>query len=113
MRRWKEHTSASILKEHSHICSIFYSSYPNSLCTDKEHMNPSAMKGYRGDLSINLGIGIKKTNMTSVISSFRWIENERKELIILKGSEHKHSMKQKVYIFELAYALAIDPLKNI
>ena len=31
MRRWKEHISASMLKELSHRSSKFYSSYPNSL----------------------------------------------------------------------------------
>ena len=118
LRRWKEHTSASMLKEVSHRSSKFYSSYPNSLCTEMEYMNPNVMKGYWDDLSVNLGIGIKKANMTSVISCFNWNGSERKELSLLKGSGNRHSLQEKMYkhlcyMFELAYALAIDPVKNI
>ena len=118
LRRWKEHTSASMLKDFCHRSSKFYSSYPNRLCNDKEHMNHTVMKGYWDDLSVNLGIGMKKTNMTSVISCFNWNDNEIKELTLLKGSGNRHSLEQKkykhlCYMFELAYALAIDPVKNI
>ena len=117
-RRWKEHTSASMLKEHSHRSSKFYSSYPNSLCTDMEYMNPNIMKGYWEDLSSTIGIGIKKTNMTSVVSCFNWNEKEKSELMLLKGCGNRNSLEQKMYkhlcyMFELAYALAIDPAKNI
>ena len=78
VRRWKEHTSASTLEELSHRSSKFYSCYPTSLCINKEHINPIVMKGYWDDLSVNLGIGIKKSNMTSVISCFNWNEDEKR-----------------------------------
>ena len=109
MRRWKEHTSASMLNELSHRSSKFYSCYPNSLCINKEHINPIVMKGYWDDLSVNIGIGIKKSNMTSVISCFNWNEDEKKELTLLKGSGNRHSLEQKMYkhlcyMFKLAYA---------
>ena len=76
--RWKEHTSASMLKELSHRSSKFYSCYPNSLCINKGHINPIVVKGYWDDLSVNIGIGIKKSNMTSVISCFNWNEDEKR-----------------------------------
>ena len=59
------------------VSFILEHTFPNSLCTAKDCMNPSVMKRYWGILFLNLGSGIKKENITNMISSFIGNENEK------------------------------------
>lgn len=76
------------------------------------------MKGYFQDLSWKVGIGMKKDKMKELVELFDWNVLEVKELNDLKGNGNRQGLNQKkyrhlCYLFELAYALAMEPRKNI
>ena len=59
-----------------------------------------------------------KLNLTSVIELFAWSDVEVSEVTPLKGAVSWSSLEMKqyrhiCYIFECAYALAIEPRRNI
>ena len=60
IRRLKEHTAASMLKEHSQRTNKFYASYPNLECVNKDLPNGCGVKGTFQYLSWKVGIGMKK-----------------------------------------------------
>ena len=118
MRRWKEHTVCSMLTDHNHRTNKFYSSYPNQTVVDKELLSATNVKGTFQDLSVRIGCGMRRTNKYNIIHLFDWNEIENKELGCLKGNSNRQTIDDKryrhlCYMFELAYALAIEPSKNI
>ena len=118
LRRWKEHRAASMLIDHSNRTNKFYSSYPNALVTNKDLLSASNVKGRFQHLSVRLGIGMKRNMKTELVKLFDWNYVETNELTMLNGNGNRKSMDDKkyrhlCYMFELAYALAIDPNKNV
>ena len=118
LRRWKEHRAASMLIDHSNRTNKFYSSYPNALVTNKDLLSASNVKGMFQHLSVRLGIGMKRNMKTELVKLFDWNYVETNELTMLNGNGNRKSMDDKkyrhlCYMFELAYALAIDPNKNV
>ena len=118
MRRWQEHSKAFLLKEHKNRTNKFYSSYPSQLVTDKDLLDGDHVKGTFEDLSVRVGIGMKRKNKEQLVSMFQWNHIELGQLISLTGTAGRTSLIDKqyrhlCYMFELAYALAIEPSKNI
>ena len=61
---------------------------------------------------------MRKANIVNIIDMFSWNQIEESELSKLKGNASRQSSNDKkyrhlCYMFELAYALAIEPSKNI
>ena len=70
------------------------------------------------DLSVRVGIGMKRSNICNITKLFEWNIIESHELEFLNGNGKRQSQTDKeyrhlCYMFELAYALAIEPSKNI
>ena len=107
-----------MLKEYSNRSNKFYSSDPNGECENKELTTGINVKGKFQDLSLGQGIGMKRVKTHSINDTFLWNGVETSELEILKGNRNRQMMKDRkychlCYMFELAYALAIKPFKNI
>ena len=118
LRRWKEHRAASMLTEHNNRTNKLYSSYPNDQVVNKDLLSSSNVKGRFQHLSVRLGIGMKRNMMDDLVNMFTWNNVEINELTMLQGNGNRQSLSAKkyrhlCYMFELAYALAIDPNKNI
>ena len=65
-----------------------------------------------------IGIGIRKDNIDGIVDQFEWCDFELKGLTELCGSGSRTSLIQKkyrhlCYLFESAYALAIEQRRNI
>ena len=65
-----------------------------------------------------IGIGIERTNLTTINELFDWSEEELLGLQHLKGVATRVTMGDKkykhlCYLFEAAYALALEPRRNI
>ena len=117
-RRWKEHVSASMRSTHENRNSKLYSSYHSGNCHADNMPATTESMGTFCQLEQVLGIGLKKTHLTNIISLFQWSDVEEIELNILMGSGSRNTTNQKkyrhlCYLFECAYALAIEPRRNI
>ena len=117
MCKWREHSNANMLKEYRNRSNKFYSSYPNKEFENKELITGINAKG-NFHLSLRQGIGMKQVKTHSINDMFLCNDVETSELEILKGNGKIKMMKDKkyhhlCYMFELAYALAIEPSKNI
>ena len=61
---------------------------------------------------------MKRVNTDTIVSMFEWNDVELSQLDSLKGNAERINLKDKkyrhsCYMFELTYALVIEPNKNI
>ena len=117
-RRWKEHVAASMRTQSVNRSSKLYSSYPHKNCEEVNMPSQDDILGNFQQIEQLIGIGIERQNLTIINNLFEWSEQEIKELSQLKGVAIRDSIADKrykhiCYLFEEAYALAIEPRRNI
>ena len=117
-RRWKEHVNGSMRNNRVNCISKFYKCYPNSNTLFDNIPNKDDILGTFQQLEQLLGIGIKIDELTGVIQLFNWSPIEYEELNNLQSAPTRNTLSDKkygqvCYFFECAYALAIDPRRNI
>ena len=117
-RRWKKHSTASMLKEHISRSNKFYASYPNMNCPNVDIFQSKVARDNFDDLSMRVGVGMEQDKMLEITVAFHWNDVENPELGSLNGNVNRQSLNHKkyrhlCYIFETVYALAIEPPKHI
>jgi len=117
-RRWKEHIQASMRTLCINRNSKFYSSYPHINCDETNRSNQDDKMGTFQQLEQLIGIGITRDKLTSINALFTWSDEELTGLNNLKGVASRNTLADKkykhiCYLFELAYALAIESRRNI
>jgi len=113
-----KHKERSLLKEYEHRKDKLCISYPNEECEDQSVFSSSEVRGKFQDLSMRKCIKVDKNNMTSFINLFAWNDLEEINLDSLVINQNKQFLDSKKYkhilcLFEMVYALAIEPSKNI
>ena len=98
--------------------SKFYSSYPHINCDETNRPNQDDKMGTFQQLEQLIGIGMTRDKLTSINELFTWSDEELTGLNNLKGVASRNTLADKkykhiCYLFELAYALAIESRRNI
>ena len=117
-RRWKEHVSASMRTQSVNRSSKLYSSYPHSNCEKDNMPSVDEQLGNFQQIEQLIGIGIERKNLTTINQLFDWSDEELVGLQHLKGVATRDTIGDKkykhlCYLFEAAYALALEPRRNI
>ena len=117
-RRWKEHVSGSMRSSHVNRASKFYKCYPNSGAEEDNMPTKDDRLGTFQQLEQLIGIGIRREQLTDVVGLFEWTRVECDELSLLQSAATRNELEDKkyrhlCYLFECAYALSIEPRRNI
>ena len=115
-KREPEHEAASRLESDATKSRRFYRSYPHKEARDM----PSAPLGFYQQLKMRVGIAVEKSKMQEVVDLFDWDETELAELEKLPSRSPSSpdtllfkQYRHLCYLFELMYAVAINPNRNI
>ena len=117
-KRWKEHSSASLLKNHHERTNKFYCAYPSTTNVIGHSQVMIYKKGNFEQLEQFIGVGFKKELMEYIVNWFNWSEYEVEQLGLLAGVGGMDSIEEKkyrhlCYLFENAYALSLNQDNNI
>ena len=117
-RKWKERVNGSMRNNHTNRCSKFYKCYPNSNIQVDNIPDKDDSLGTFQQLGQLIGIFISINELTSITKLFNWSPIEYEDLNSLQSATTKNTLPDKkyrhlCYLFECAYALAIDPRCNI
>ena len=112
IRTWQEHTTSSIIVNHTERKNISYSSYLNMNCDKINMILTVNVLGVFQYLSQAVGIWIYKTKKEDTNKILHWSEGELSELHLLSDSVKLKDIEGKrynylCYLFESVYALSI------
>ena len=116
LRRWKEHERASFLNDMGTKNRPKYQFFPYESVSDDKAPNK---RGTFQQLEQRLGLGMKKSDRSKVLQLFQWTEIDEAHLNSLSYGDNRggtldfKKYKHICYMFELFFALAIEPSRNI
>lgn len=115
-RRANEHKRASHLKDLGSQDRKLYQYYPHESVSDELAPNK---KGTFGQLQLRVAMGMRKADNSKILQLFQWTEADKTNIDGLKYGDNAagtlpfKQYKHLCYMFELFFAVSVDPGKNL
>ena len=113
--RWKQHQRCSKLKDDTTRNRNFYQYYPDKSIPDE--VVPLKRASFQ-ELEQRLALGFSKSDRAAVVDLFQWTDIDEAHLSNLKYGDNQgghlgdKKFKHICYMFELFFAICIDPARN-